>query len=188
MEAVVFLFILDKFNSSLSSTPFQLLIIILRCNNQIDFLSDKDQYTLAPKPSKILNTRIHSRIKRREEATFKGKERERERERRRREGLLVNLRGGKGRERGRGSGRGERGLLVARVTRGNKFFYLSYLFLNQLGSVRVNQFLHYKTENRTEPRFFLTILISFFFSVRFFQLIFFLFYHFIWFSGFFAHP
>ena len=153
MEAVVFLFILDKFNSSLLSTPFQLFIIILSCNNQIVFLSDKDQYPLAPKPSKILNTRIHSRIKRREEAAFKGKEREseRERERRRREGLLVNLRGGKGRERGRGSGRGERGLLVARVTRGNKFFYLSYLFLNQLGSVRVNRFLHYKTENRTEP-------------------------------------
>jgi hypothetical protein len=68
MEAVVFLFILDKFNSSLSSTPFQLLIIILSCNNQIVFLSYKDQHPLSPKPSKILYTRIHPRIKRREGA------------------------------------------------------------------------------------------------------------------------
>jgi len=49
-------------------------------------------------------------------------------------------------------------------------------FLNRFGSVRVNRFLHYKTENRTEPRFFLTILIGligFFFgsvfSVNFFS-------------------
>jgi hypothetical protein len=182
MEAVVFLFILDKFNSSLPSTPFQLFIIILSCNNQIVFLNDKDQYPLAPKPSKILYTLIHSRIKRREGAASKGRERERER----REGLLVNLGGGKGRERGRGSGRGERGLLVARVTGGDKFFYLQYLFLNRFGSVRVNRFLHYKTENRTEPRFFLTILIGFFSRFGFFS--FFRFYRFIRFSGFFAHP
>jgi hypothetical protein len=44
MEAVVFLFILDKFNNSLPSTPFQLLIIILSCNSQIVFLSYKDQH------------------------------------------------------------------------------------------------------------------------------------------------
>jgi hypothetical protein len=33
-------------------------------------------------------------------------------------------------------------------------------FLNRFGSVRVNRFLHYKTENRTEPVFFLNILIG----------------------------
>jgi hypothetical protein len=49
-------------------------------------------------------------------------------------------------------------------------------FLNRFGSVQVNRFLHYKTKNRTEPGFFLTILIgliSFFFgsvfSVNFFS-------------------
>jgi hypothetical protein len=169
MEVVVFLFILDKFNSSLPSTPFQLFIIILSCNNQIVFLNDKDQYPLAPKPSKILYTLIHSRIKRREGAASKGRERERERERR--EGLLVNLGGGKGRERGRGSGRGERGLLVARVTGGINFSIYS-LFLNRFGSVRVNRFLHYKTKNQTKPGFFLTILIgliSFFSQFGFFD-------------------
>jgi hypothetical protein len=75
---------------------------------------------------------------------------------------------------------------VARVTGGDKFFYLQYLFLNRFGSVRVNRFLHYKTENRTEPRFFLTILIGFFSRFGFFS--FFRFYRFIRFSGFFAHP
>jgi hypothetical protein len=100
MEAVVFLFILDKFNSSFSSTPFQLLIIILSCNSQIVFLSYKDQHPLAPKPGKILYTRINPRIKRQEGAASKSRERERERER-------------------------ERGLLVARVIGGgDKFFYL----------------------------------------------------------------
>ena len=103
MEAMVFLFILDKFNSSLPSTPFQLLIIILSCNNQIVFLSYKDQHPLAPKPSKILYTRIHLRIKRREGAASKSRERERERKRKRkrkrkrREGLLLSLGGGGGR-------------------------------------------------------------------------------------------
>jgi hypothetical protein len=106
MEAMVFLFILDKFNSSLPSTPFQLLIIILSCNNQIVFLSYKDQHPLAPKPSKILYTRIHLRIKRREGVASKSRERERKRKRKRkrkrREGLLLSLGGGGG----RGSGRG----------------------------------------------------------------------------------
>jgi len=76
MEVVVFLYILDKFNSSLPSTSFQLLIIILSCNSQIVFLSCKDQHPLAPKPSKILYTRIHPRIKRWEGAASKSRGRE----------------------------------------------------------------------------------------------------------------
>jgi len=83
MEAVVFLFILDKFNSSLPSTPFQLLIIIPSCNSQIVFLNYKDQHPLTPKPSKILYTRIHHRIKRREGAASKSRGREKERKRER---------------------------------------------------------------------------------------------------------
>ena len=50
MEAMVFLFFLDKFNNSLPSIHFQLLIIILNCNSEIVFLSYKDQHPLAPKP------------------------------------------------------------------------------------------------------------------------------------------
>jgi hypothetical protein len=41
-------------------------------------------------------------------------------------------------------------------------------FFNQFGSVRFNRFLHYKTENRIEPGFFLTILIGFFSRFGFF--------------------
>ena len=155
MEAMVFLFILDKFNSSLPSTPFQLLIIILSCNSQIVFLSYKDQHPLAPKPSKILYTRIHPRIKRQKGVASKSKGRGRERKRR--EGLLLSLGGGRGRGRGRGSGRGGcwwLGLL------GGINFSIYSLFLNRFGSVRVNRFLHYKTKNQIEPRFFLTILIG----------------------------
>jgi len=161
MEAVVFLFILDKFNNSLPSTPFQLLIIILSCNSQIVFLSYKDQHPLAPKPSKILYTRIHPRIKRREGVASKswGRERERERERKRQEGLLLSLGRGRGRERGRRSGRG--GCWWLGLLGGINFSVYSTFFEPvRFDSVRVNRFLHYKTENRTEPGFFLTILIS----------------------------
>jgi hypothetical protein len=94
MEAVVFLFILDKFNSSLPSTPFQLLIIIPSCNSQIVFLSYKDQHPLTPKPSKILYTRIHHRIKRREGAASKSRGRERERKREREWGRREGAAGG----------------------------------------------------------------------------------------------
>ena len=125
MEAVVFLFILDKFNSSLPSTPFQLLIIILSYNSQIIFLSYKDQHPLAPKPSKILYTRIHPRIKRWEGAAFKsrGRERETERERERREGAASKSRG-RERERESERERERRGGVAARVTGGDNFFYL----------------------------------------------------------------
>jgi len=55
----------------------------------------------------------------------------------------------------------ERGLLVVRVTGGINFsIYSTFFEPVRFGSVRVNRFLHYKTENRTEPGFFLTILIS----------------------------
>ena len=156
MEAMVFLFILDKFNSSLPSTPFQLLIIILSCNSQIVFLSYKDQHPLAPQPSKILYTRIHPRIKRQEGVASKS--RGRGRERKRREGLLLSL------------GRGRGGCWWLRLLGGINFSIYS-LFLNRFGSVRVNRFLHYKTKNQIEPRFFLTILIgliSFFSQFGFF--------------------
>ena len=70
---------------------------------------------------------------------------------------------------------GERGLLerewegvAARVKRGGNFSIYSAFFFNWFGSVRVNRFLHYKTENRTEPGFFLTILIGFFSRFGFF--------------------
>jgi len=157
MEAMVFLFILDKFNSSLPSTPFQLLIIILSCNSQIVFLSYKDQHPLAPQPSKILYTRIHPRIKRQEGVASKS--RGRGRERKRREGLLLSL------------GRGRGGCWWLRLLGGINFSIYS-LFLNRFGSVRVNRFLHYKTKNQIEPRFFLTILIgliSFFSQFGFFS-------------------
>ena len=55
-------------------------------------------------------------------------------------------------------------------------FLCIVFFFNQFGLVRFNRFLHYKTENPTEPGFFLTILIGligFFFgsvfSVNFFS-------------------
>jgi len=71
----------------------------------------------------------------------------------------------------------------------NTKHWLGTFFFNRFGSVRFNRFLHYKTENRTgifsnySNRFN-----RFFFSVRFFRLIFFRFSRFIRFSGFFAHP
>ena len=61
--------------------------------------------------------------------------------------------------------------------RGGNFSIHNAFFFNWFGSVRVNRFLHYKTENQTEPGFFLTILIGligFFFgsvfSVNFFSI------------------
>ena len=60
-------------------------------------------------------------------------------------------------ERRRGGGCGCQG----QVTTGAKIcFYLYYVFQNRFGSIRFNLFVHYKTENQTEPRFFLNILIG----------------------------
>jgi len=51
----------------------------------------------------------------------------------------------------------------------NFSIYSTFFEPVRFGSVRVNRFLHYKTENRTEPGFFLTILIGFFSRFGFFS-------------------
>jgi len=85
-----------------------------------------------------------------------------------------------------GRGRGKRGLLVARVTGGQIIFSIySTFFLTGSVWFELTGFCLTKPKpNRTEPEFFLNILIGFF-SVRFFRLIF---SRFSRFNRFFDHP